>query len=52
MLVSLSKWALVSLAGEDFLGSDSVILIYYKMSVTTCCHQIPHVYHKNSINVG
>lgn len=35
MSVSLSKRALVSLTGENVLGSESVILIYCKMSVTT-----------------
>lgn len=51
MSVSLSKWALVSLTGENVLGSESVILIYFKMSVTTLS-PIPRVYHKNYINVG
>lgn len=35
MSVSLSKRTLVSLTGENVLGSESVILIYCKMSVTT-----------------
>ena len=50
MSVSLSKWALVSLTAENVLGSESVILIYFKMSVTLS--PIPRVYHKNYINVG